>query len=50
MAQIIMDHVASGCFRDQFGYLTGHYVCEQCDQHFDRPPIKPGQDLKQESQ
>ena len=21
-------------------YLTGYYVCEQCGQHFDQPPIK----------
>jgi hypothetical protein len=21
-------------------YLTGHYVCEQCGLHFDRPPLK----------
>ena len=21
-------------------YLTGHYICEVCGQHFDRPPIK----------
>jgi hypothetical protein len=21
-------------------YLTGHYVCEQCGQHFDRPTLK----------
>ena len=21
-------------------YLTGHYVCEECGQRFDRPPVK----------
>ena len=21
-------------------YLSGHYVCEQCGLHFDRPPVK----------
>jgi len=29
-------------------YLTGHYVCEQCGQHFDRPPIKQDPPREQE--
>jgi len=24
-------------------YLSGHYVCEQCGLHFDRPPLKQEQ-------
>jgi hypothetical protein len=27
-------------------YLTGHYVCDQCGEHFDRPPVKPQKSLK----
>jgi hypothetical protein len=27
-------------------YLSGHYVCEQCGLHFDRPPLKPAKPPK----
>jgi len=30
-------------------YLTGHYVCEQCGQHFDRPPLKQDPPMEQDS-
>src|SRR6476620_10069218 len=29
-------------------YLTGHYVCEGCGLHFDRPPIKQDPPLEQD--
>ena len=30
-------------------YLTGYYVCEECGQHFDRPPIKQDPPIEQDS-
>jgi hypothetical protein len=31
--RLILETSTKGC------YLTGHYVCEQCGLHFDRPPV-----------